>query len=167
MPSLLASSSLPYRAYRQLVVSASYLQSPVLLLIRLYWGWQLWVSGTGHLRNVDAMAERFTSWGIPFPVLNVYLSGATEAVCGVLLFIGLASRLVAIPLIGNFVVAYLTASRETVLNIFNDHDAFVTDSAFLYLYASVLVLAFGPGLFSVDGLLARTVFKKGRGAAGS
>lgn len=162
MSTLLAPSSLPVRAYRALVVAATYLQSPVLLAIRLYWGWQLWVSATGHLAHVDAMTENFASWGIPFPRANVYFSGMTEAVGGVLLFLGLGTRLAAIPLVGNFVVAYLTASREKVVNIFQDHDAIVTDSAFLYLYACVIVLAFGPGLFSVDGVLARTVFKKSR-----
>jgi hypothetical protein len=52
-------------------------------------------------------------------------------VCGLLLLAGFASRLITIPLIINFCVAYLTASREVLLGIFSDPDAFVSDAAFL------------------------------------
>ncbi len=142
-------------AYGWLIALASKLQSPLLLLIRLYWGWQMFVSGHAHLSDVPAMAQRFTEWGVPFPVLNVYISGLTECVCGLLLLVGLASRLITIPLIINFCVAYLTASRQTVLNIFHDPDAFVSDAAFLFLLASVLIFVFGPGIFSLDWLIGK------------
>ena len=52
---------------------------------------------------------------------------------------------ITIPLIVNFCVAYLTASREVLLNIFNDPDAFVSDAAFLFVLVSVIVFIFGPG----------------------
>lgn len=61
----------------------------------------------------------------------------------------------AVPLIINFCVAYLTASREVLLNIFNDPDAFVSDAAFLFLLASLTVFIFGPGAFSVDAILKK------------
>ncbi|MGB7793841.1 MAG: DoxX family protein [Terrimicrobiaceae bacterium] len=93
--------------------------------------------------------------GVPFPTFNVYVSGLTECACGLLLLVGFASRLITIPLIVNFCVAYLTASREVLLNIFNDPDAFVSDAAFLFLLVSVIVFIFGPGAFSVDALITR------------
>ena len=71
------------------------------------------------------------------------------------MLIGFASRLITIPLIVNFCVAYLTASREVLLNILNDPDAFVSDAAFLFLFASVIIFIFGPGAFSVDALIKR------------
>jgi putative oxidoreductase len=131
------------------------MQSLVLLLIRLYWGWQMFVSGRAHLSDVATMVQRFHDWGVPFPTFNVYLSGLTECTCGLLLLAGFASRVITIPLIIDFCVAYLTASRETVLNVFKDPDAFVSDAAFLFLFASVMVFVFGPGKFSIDWLLAR------------
>jgi len=146
-------------AYRLLIVGASLLQCPLLLVIRLYWGWQMFVSGRAHLSNVPEMVKRFQDWGVPFPTVNVYVSGLTECVCGLLLLIGLASRLVTIPLIINFCVAYLTASRKVLFNIFQDPDAFVSDAAFLFLLASVIIFVFGPGMFSVDGILKRFVLK--------
>jgi uncharacterized membrane protein YphA (DoxX/SURF4 family) len=42
-----------------------------------------------------------------------------------------------------------------LLNIFNDPDAFVSDAAFLFLLASVIVFIFGPGAFSVDALIKK------------
>lgn len=117
----------------------------------------MFVAGSAHLSDVPSMVERFTEWGVPFPTFNVYLSLITEIVCGLLLFVGFASRLITIPLIINFCVAYLTASREVLLNIFNDPDAFVSDAAFLFLLASVIILIFGPGALSADGILKKAL----------
>ena len=141
--------------YEFLIASASIFKSPFLLVVRLYWGWQMVVAGSAHLSDVPAMVERFQEWGVPFPTFNVYVSGVTECVCGLLLLAGCASRLITIPLIINFCVAYLTASREVLLGIFSDPDAFVSDAAFLFLLASVIVFVFGPGTFSVDALIKR------------
>jgi putative oxidoreductase len=148
-------TSLAREGYEFLAAGASSLKSPFLLAVRLYWGWQMFVAGSAHLSDVPAMVERFTEWGVPFPLFNVYLSAITEIVCGLLLAAGVASRLIAVPLIINFCVAYLTASREVLLNIFNDPDAFVSDAAFLFLLASLIVFIFGPGVLSVDGILKR------------
>lgn len=144
--------------YQWLLKIASALQPVFLLVIRLYWGWQTFQSGYAHLSDVPAMVTRFTEWGIPFPTFNVYLSGATECICGLLLLAGLASRIVAIPLMINFCVAYLTASRATLMNIFHDPDAFVSDAAFLFLLASIIIFLFGPGPLSLDWLVARRLF---------
>jgi putative oxidoreductase len=141
--------------YELLITGASTLKSPFLLLVRLYWGWQMFVAGSAHLSDVPAMVERFQDWGVPFPTFNVYLSGLTEIVCGLLLLVGFASRLITIPLIVNFCVAYLTASQEVLLNVFNDPDAFVSDAAFLFLLASLIVFIFGPGAFSIDALIKK------------
>jgi putative oxidoreductase len=141
--------------YELLIAGASSLKSPFLLIVRLYWGWQMFVSGRAHLSDVPAMVERFQEWGVPFPTFNVYVSGLTECACGLLLLVGFASRLTTIPLIVNFCVAYLTASREVLLNVFSDPDAFVSDAAFLFLLVSVIVFIFGPGAFSVDALITR------------
>ena len=108
----------------------------------------MFVAGSAHLSDVPSMVERFIEWGVPLPTFNVYLSGITGIVCGLLLFVGFAPRLITIPLIINFCVAYLTASREVLLNIFNDPDAFVSDAAFLFLLASV----FNSSLFSLSSL---------------
>ena len=121
----------------------------------------MYFAGSVHLSDVPAMVERFQEWGVPFPTFSVYLSALTEIVCGLLLVVGFASRLITIPLIVNFCVAYLTASREVLLNVFKDPDAFVSDAAFLFLLASLIVFIFGPGALSIDALI-RKLFGRSR-----
>ena len=138
--------------------AASWLQSPALLLIRLAWGFQLYESGWGHLTHVAATVKQFEEWHIPFPLINVYLSGSVELVGGVLLMLGLFSRFISVPLFFNFCVAYATASPDAVKDLlhFRNPDGFINDAAFPFLVTSVLICAFGPGKLSLDALL----FKK-------
>src|SRR3954468_22332370 len=95
-------------AYTMLVKAASCLQSPLLLVLRLYWGWSFFQTGKGKLGDLSGPTQFFTDLGIPFPSFNAVLVGCTETVCGLLLLVGLASRLAAFPLIVTLIVAYLT-----------------------------------------------------------
>ncbi|CAN5875419.1 hypothetical protein BH11VER1_BH11VER1_32610 [soil metagenome] len=132
---------------------ASYLPDPLLLVMRLYWGWQFFVTGKGKLLNLDQTAEFFATLNLPLPKLQALLAGSTECFGGVLLAIGLFSRLVSVPLMFTMIVAYLTAHLDVVKGIFEDSDSFVSAPPFLFLLTSVIVFTFGPGRFSVDGLL--------------
>ncbi len=139
-----------------LVAVGTHLQSPLLLLIRLAWGTQLVIAGYGKLANIEKPIDYFTSLGIPFPVENAYLVGCTECFGGLFLIMGLLSRLTSIPLIINFIVAYLTTEQAGLRKLLSfDTDDFFSAAPFLFLFASVIVLAFGPGAYSVDYLLAR------------
>jgi putative oxidoreductase len=69
--------------------------------------------------------------------------------------IGLASRLTAIPVAVTMGVAYLTADLEAVTSIFSDPDKFVKADPFPYFICALIVLAFGPGRFSIDALIKR------------
>src|SRR3954447_18793461 len=92
---------------------------------------------------------------IPMPVANAYFVASLECVGGLLLILGLVSRLICIPLVINFIVAYLTADLDSVKGFIKDQDAFTNAAPFLYLLVSLIVLAFGPGIFSLDALIAR------------
>jgi putative oxidoreductase len=85
------------------------------------------------------------------------LVGTTECVGGLLLLLGLASRVISIPLTILLVVAYLTADLEITRNIFNNPDKFLAADEFLFLLAVVLVFAFGPGKFSIDWIVRRKI----------
>src|ERR1043165_210393 len=124
-----------------------YLRSPLLLVLRLFIGWQFFETGKGKLEHLDRVTQFFSSLGIPMPHLNAMFVGTLEMVGGLLLLIGLASRLIAVPLTINMIVAYLTADREAVLNMFSNPDGFTQAEPFLFLLVSVIVLAFGPGAF--------------------
>lgn len=142
-------------AYGLLICSASYLQSPFLLIVRLYWGWQFFQTGKGKLSDLSQPTEFFASLHIPFPAFNAALVGATECFGGLLLLVGLASRLTAIPLTILLCVAYLTADSEALRSIFSDPDKFTSATPFLFLFATLLVLVFGPGAFSIDYLIGK------------
>lgn len=139
--------------YDLLVKVASSLQSPLLLIVRLYWGWSFFQTGLGKLKDLSGPTQFFTELGIPFPAFSAALAGTTECVGGLLLLVGLASRLAAIPLTITMVVAYLTADLESVKNIFSDPDKFLAATPYTFLFASVLILVFGPGAFSLDRLI--------------
>jgi putative oxidoreductase len=134
---------------------ASYLPDPLLLAIRLYWGWQFFQTGKGKLMNLEGTTGFFTELGIPFPQLNAIMAGSTECFGGLLLLVGFASRLTAVPLIFTMMVAYLTADREALTGIFSDPDSFVTAAPFLFMFAAVIVFTFGPGRYSIDARLDR------------
>lgn len=155
--------SLPVAAYGTLAHAASYLQSPVLLLLRFTWGWQMAQSGWGHLTHVQKTVEAFEGWGVPLPHLSVYVSGLTELIGGTLLMLGLATRLISLPLVFNFIVAIVAASRSDIAGAFHKQgvlagwDQIVNDTAFPMLILSLVMLAFGPGTVSIDCILGRTI----------
>jgi putative oxidoreductase len=128
----------------------------VLLLIRLAWGWELVESGFGHLSHLQQTTEFFASLKIPAPQANAVLSGTTEMVGGILWMLGLGARVISVPLLINFCVAYLTASRDKVLHLFTqDPSNFIDDTAFPFLITSLAMIAFGAGAISIDALIKR------------
>lgn len=143
------------RGYEFLIRAGTLFQSPLLLVIRLYWGWQFFLTGRGKLMNFSRTTEFFQSLHIPMPAFNAGLAGTTECVGGLLFLLGLASRLVSIPLACVTIVAYLTAEIDRLKQIFSDPDKFVTADPFLFMLAAFIVFAFGPGRFSVDWLIAQ------------
>jgi putative oxidoreductase len=147
--------TLAEKSYRGLIAFATTLQSPVLLLIRIYWGWQFFLTGKGKLLDLAKPTEFFQSLGIPFPHAQAIIAGCTECFGGLLLLIGLGTRLVSIPMIILLIVAYLTADMDRVRVIFSDPDKFVTADEFLFLFAVVIAFIFGPGKFSIDWLIGK------------
>jgi putative oxidoreductase len=58
-------------------------------------------------------------------------------------------------------VAFFAGDREAVLSIFTDPDKFYAAAPYTFLFASLLVLIFGPGRFSLDWLLAKRFGPRG------
>ena len=150
------------RYYRRLIGGFNSLQSPLLLLVRLYWGWQFWQAGWGKLQDISKPIGFFTQLGIPFPVFNAWLVSLLECFGGILLFVGLASRLISIPLVIDMTVAYLTADREALKSIFSEPGKFYGADPYTFWFAALLILVFGPGSFSVDWLIRRYEEKRHR-----
>jgi putative oxidoreductase len=139
----------------------SNLKSVLLLALRLYWGYSFFQTGMGKFHNFDRTVKFFTSLHIPLPTLNVYMAAGTEMIGGILLFVGLFSRWISIPLMFCMGVAYATAERDALHALFSDPDKFVSADPFLFLLTPVIVFTFGAGFFSLDRLFF------GKNAAGS
>ena len=154
------------RACERFVGVADLLQSPLLLALRVYFFWQLFQTGKGKLSNIGKIIEFFTSLGIPAPTVNAYFVSSLECFGGLLLIIGLASRPIALMVAASMFVAYWTADHEALTNMFSDPDKFVQAAPFPFLLTALIVLAFGPGLLSVDALLKRVIGQKAPSAPG-
>jgi len=131
------------------------LQSVLLLIIRLYWGWQFFLTGKGKLMNLDRTAGYFESIDIPLPKVNAILAGTTECVGGLLLLVGFASRVISVPLMFVMVIAYVMVDSEALRAMLSDPDKFLGAAPFLFLLASVIIFTFGPGKLSLDSFLNR------------
>lgn len=138
------------------------LQSVVLLVLRLYWGWQFFLTGKGKLLHLDRTAGYFASLDIPWPKLNAMLAGTTECVGGLLLLVGLGTRVISVPLMFVLAIAYATAESEALHAFFSDPDKFTAATPFLFLVAVVVVFVFGPGKLSLDAWLRRPGSSKAR-----
>jgi putative oxidoreductase len=141
--------------YSLLVRGGNSLQSLFLLFVRLYWGWQFAQTGWGKLHNLPHVVEFFTSLGIPAPALNAYFVSGLEFFGGILLAVGLGSRLLALMFTVDMLVAYITADRAALMSIFSNPSDFYAAAGYTFLVASLVILIFGPGRFSLDHLIGR------------
>lgn len=145
------------RTYRRVVSAFSLLQSPMLLAVRLYWGFQFAQTGWGKLHNLAKITHFFASLHIPFPAFNAPFVSTLEFVGGILLMLGLFSRPIAFLLAGNMLVAYWTADREALTSIISDPGKFYAADPYTFLFASLMVLIFGAGFFAADTYCAKRV----------
>jgi len=148
-------ASRPIRLYEIFCSGFSFLQSPLLLAVRLYWGWQFAQTGWGKLHHLAQITEFFRSLGIPAAAFNAHFVSGLEFVGGLLLMAGLVSRLTGFLLAANMFVAYWTADHAALLSVFSDPGSFYGADPYTFLFASLLVLIFGAGYFSLDVAIAR------------
>jgi putative oxidoreductase len=150
------------RLHECVVAIGNLLQHPLLFMFRLNWGWQFFITGQGKLTNHHNVALFFASLGIPEPGLNAWLVGGVECIGGLFLLIGFASRPAALLLTANMIVAYLAVAdfRAAVFGIFKDPVPFLSSDPFFFLLTALLILCFGPGLISVDSIIAKILDKR-------
>ncbi len=127
------------------------------LLTRLVIGQAFFLTGRGKLQNPENIVAFFTSLGIPMPELNAAFVSRLEYYGGMLLILGLATRLCALLLSSTMVVALLTADRQDFVSALSGAgEKGLTDvTAFVYLLFLLWLVFQGPGALSVDTLLRR------------
>jgi len=121
------------------------------LVARVTVGWVFVTSGWGKLHNLDKIVEYFTELGIPYPHIQAPFASANEFVCGLLVLVGLATRVASIPLIIVMLVAIATAQWENV-----DSAAALlglVEWAYVAIFAWLAIA--GPGPVSIDHWIAR------------
>lgn len=121
------------------------------LLMRLVFGYFWLETGWAKLHNLSGFTERFVNWGIPFPALSATVSALTELAGGGLLMLGLFTRLTAIPMIINMIVAIALVVIKNVHSL----DDFAELDEVTYSLIFFWLLMAGPGKVSVDAWLLR------------
>ncbi|MFO1389866.1 DoxX family protein [Cellvibrio sp.] len=130
---------------------AAYLQWLAPLVARLIVGEVFMTAGWGKLQNLDAMIQNFTSWGIPFPqILTPFTSGA-EFVCGILLMLGLFTRISA----GILGVIMIVAIKSVLWADVDSLDTLLGFSETAYLAIFLWLSIAGAGKISIDHWLTR------------
>jgi putative oxidoreductase len=148
---------LAIKAYDSFIAVANRAQSPLLLLIRLYWGWQFAQDGYGKLTHLDKVTQFFATLNLPAPGTTALLVATVEFAGGILLALGLASRLVSLVLFINMTMAYLSVpdDRTNFFHILSKPEDFYGASPYTYWFAALLILILGPGWFAVDTVVRR------------
>ena len=121
------------------------------LLVRRVFGYFWLETGWAKLNNLAFFTERFVEWGIPWPALSATICAGTEFIGGLLLMLGLATRLTMLPMIFNMLVALAVVVLPGISTL----DAFVELDEVLYVAVFVWLLVAGPGRASLDHLIAR------------
>ena len=144
-------------AYEAACLVLNTLRGPLLLAIRLYWGWQFATDGLGKLNNLDKVTDFFTTLGLPAPGLTATMVATVEFVGGILFAAGIGSRLVSLVLFANMTVAFLSVPDDRVnfSHIFSKSEDFYGAGPYTYWFAALLILILGPGWIAVDTLIGR------------
>ena len=144
-------------AYAAVASALNRLQSPLLLAIRLYWGYQFVQDGWGKLTHLDKVTDFFASLSLPAPHLAALSVALIEFGGGIFFALGIASRLTSLVLFVNMTMAYLNVPDDRVnfSHIFSKPEDFYGASPYTYWFAALLILILGPGLFALDTLLER------------
>ncbi len=121
-----------------------------LLLLRVFTGALLIHHGYEKLANIENFADAFVRpLHLPFPILLSYVAAFSEVIGSWLLITGLLTRMGALAVAGTISVAIYHAIVTAGFNIY------LLELLGLYFAVAVAVLACGPGVFSIDELIAR------------
>ncbi|MGE3465868.1 MAG: DoxX family protein [Pyrinomonadaceae bacterium] len=149
-------------------ITASYAPTAT-ILIRFVVGLVFFGEGVQKFLYPDSVgAGRFAKIPIPNPEITASLVGSLEIVCGILIILGLLTRIAALPLIAIMLTAILTTKIPILLGtewlgfslrkvsyygIWGFLHESRTDLAMLF--GSLFLLIVGAGPWSVDAVLAR------------
>ncbi len=150
--------------YQTLIKIGSNLESIFLLYMRLTWGHQLFLIGTHKWQHIAQTAEFFSQLGMGHSSWLAYAIGSLEILSGICLILGLASRLIAIPLICLLITALSTAHAEdlTRFEFLLTPAMLALQAPYPYLITAILMFIFGPGKISFDYWIQKKIKERYR-----
>jgi putative oxidoreductase len=144
-------------AYLHFRTFLNWLECPLLLAIRVYWGIQFAQDGWGKLTHLDRVTQFFASLSLPAPHMTALGVALVELIGGILFTVGIASRLTSLVLFVNMTMAYLSVPDDRVnfSHILSNPSDFYGATPYTYWFATLLIMVLGPGWVAVDTLLER------------
>ena len=106
-------------------------------------------TGWGKLHSLSNVTEFFTSLHIPAPWFQARLVAGTEFFGGLLVLLGLGTRLVSIPLAITMIVAIATAKRDDLTGL----QALLGFEEWSFLVLFTWLALVGAGPLSLDALI--------------
>ncbi len=123
---------------------------------RLTLGWVFLQSGWGKLHDLEGVTDFFVSLGVPFAHIQAPMVAGIEFGGGLLLLLGLATRLAALPLVGVMLVAIRTALWGDIHDL---SDLFgLAEFGYVVLLSGLVV--FGAGSLSLDAFVRRRLDRR-------
>jgi len=126
------------------------------LLFRIVLAYGFYGPAMMKLKNFNGIVEWFSGMGMPLPKLNAILATGTETAGFVLIFLGLATRLISIPLMVVMIVAITTVHLGNGFEAGNN--GFEIPIYYLFMLFSLLIT--GPGKISLDASVTKFYNKK-------
>ena len=108
-------------------------------------------TGWGKLHSIPDVTSFFGDLGIPAPGFSARLTAGTELIGGLLVLLGLGTRLASLPLAFTMVIAIVTAKRASIDSI----TALVGFEEWSYLVFFIWIAVAGAGPLSLDALVTR------------
>ncbi|HEY6293984.1 MAG TPA: DoxX family protein [Terriglobia bacterium] len=126
-----------------------------IILIRLAVGLIFFTQGILKFTDPKMGVIRFTRIGFPYPAFTAHFVGTSEIACGLLVLIGLGTRLASIPLL---IIIGTAIATTKIPELFRPEQGFrfmVSDARtdFAMLTSLIFLLIAGAGSVSVDARL--------------
>ncbi len=127
-----------------------------LLAMRLVLAYGFYIPVRNKWEDIHAIGDWFAAMNYPAPLFNAYLAASVEAWGVILLILGLATRLISIPLIVTMLVAIVTVHWENGFEG-GSNNGFEIPLYYIIMLSTLFIN--GGGKFSLDYLINKYVNK--------
>ena len=138
-----------YNTYHKAVETISKAKALPLLFIRLILAYGFFGPAKMKWSNMDGVINWFSQMGMPMPELNAYQAASTEALGDILLFLGLGTLIITLPLMFVMFVAIKTVHWQHGFAAGNNG----FEIPLYYMLMLFILFIIGSGKISLDYLI--------------